>query len=51
VPAWKESGGFASTYSPNAAFVQALVPMAAGNSYTVVLVWKSNLPMPAGDSI
>jgi hypothetical protein len=49
--AWKESGGFAGTYSPNAAFVQALVPLNAGTSYSVALVWKSNRPMPAGDSI
>ena len=51
VAAWKESGGFAGTYSPNAGFVQALVPLTAGTTYTVELVWKSNVPMPAGDSI
>jgi len=50
VVAWKESGGFAGTFSPNAAFVQALYPLAAG-TYTVELVWKSNLPMPVGDTI
>jgi hypothetical protein len=39
---WKESGGFAGTYSPNAAFVQAVVPLAAGSSYTLKLAWKTN---------
>jgi uncharacterized protein YkwD len=42
--AWKESGGFAGTFSPNAAFVQAVVPMATGSSYTVKLRWKTNKP-------
>jgi hypothetical protein len=49
--AWKESGGFAGTFSPNAAFVQTLYPMTAGTTYTVTLQWKTNKPMPAGDSI
>lgn len=40
--AWKESGGFAGTYSPNAAFVQSLVPVVAGNTYTFKLKWKPN---------
>jgi hypothetical protein len=48
--AWKESGGFAGTFSPNAAFVQALYPLTAG-TYTVELVWKSNTPIPVGDTI
>ena len=39
---WKESGGFAGTFSPNAAFVQATSPLAAGHSYTVKLKWKTN---------
>jgi hypothetical protein len=42
--AWKESGGFNGTFSPNAAYVQALVPMPAGHVYTVRLKWKANGP-------
>jgi hypothetical protein len=42
--AWKESGGFAGIFSPNAAFVQAAVPMKAGNTYTISLQWKTNKP-------
>ena len=42
VAAWKESGGFAGTYSPNAAFVETVYPMNAGTTYTVQLVWKTN---------
>ena len=40
--AWKESGGNAGTYSPNAAFVQAALPVSGGTSYTAKLVWKAN---------
>jgi hypothetical protein len=40
--AWKESGGFAGTFSPNAAFVQTVVPLAMGVSYTITLEWKAN---------
>jgi hypothetical protein len=42
VVAWKESGGNAGTFSPNAAFVQAVVSLAAGTAYTVKLQWKAN---------
>jgi hypothetical protein len=42
VVAWKESGGYAGTFSPNAAFVQTVIPLAAGTTYTVTLVWKAN---------
>lgn len=42
--AWKESGGFAGTFSPNAAFVQTVVPMSVGSSYTTKLRWKTNKP-------
>ena len=42
IAAWKESGGFAGTFSPNAAFVQTVYPMASGTTYRVDLVWKSN---------
>lgn len=44
--AWKESGGFAGTFSPNAAFVLATATMTPG-SHTVTLVWKANKPVPA----
>jgi hypothetical protein len=40
--AWKESGGFAGTYSPNAAFVTAMVHLQTGTTYTVWAVWKAN---------
>jgi Bacterial Ig-like domain (group 3) len=40
--AWKESGGFAGTFSPNAAFVKATYPMAGGHSYAFKLKWKTN---------
>jgi hypothetical protein len=40
--AWKESGGFAGTFSPNAAFLQTVIPVAAATTYTVTLVWKAN---------
>jgi len=39
---WKESGGFAGTFSPNAAFVQTVVPVVHGVAYTASLVWKAN---------
>ena len=51
VVAWKESGGFAGTFSPNAAFVQARVPMTTGIQYTITLVWRSNVAMATGDAI
>jgi streptogramin lyase len=40
--AWKESGGFAGTYSPNAAFVKATYAMTGGHSYVFKLKWKTN---------
>jgi hypothetical protein len=46
VVAWKESGGFAGTFSPNAATVLAAVPVAAGTAYNVKLQWKANLSDP-----
>jgi hypothetical protein len=42
VVAWKESGGFAGTFSPNAAFVQTVFHATATHTYTVQLVWKTN---------
>ena len=47
---WKESGGFAGTFSPNAAYVQSAVPLNAGMAYTITLVWKANKPA-AGTTI
>ena len=46
--AWKESGGFAGTFSPNAAFVQVLFDMTSGHTYIFKLKWKPNKPAPAG---
>jgi hypothetical protein len=46
IAAWKESGGFAGTFSPNAAFVQTVFPMNAGTAYTVKLKWNANKPAP-----
>ena len=40
--AWKESGGFAGTFSPNAAYVQTVIPLAAASTYTITLKWKAN---------
>ncbi|TMC68042.1 MAG: hypothetical protein E6J18_14800 [Chloroflexi bacterium] len=40
--AWKESGGFAGTFSPNAAFVLATYPMSGGHTYVFSLKWKTN---------
>jgi hypothetical protein len=40
--AWKESGGFAGTFSPNAAFVETVYPMSGGTTYAVQIVWKTN---------
>src|SRR5207237_2365194 len=44
---WKESGGNAGTFSPNPAFVQAVVPLAAGTSQHDNLKEKSNATTPA----
>jgi fluoride ion exporter CrcB/FEX len=49
--AWKESGGFNGTYSPNAAFVQATANLTGGTTYSAKLVWKTNRPAPANASI
>jgi len=42
--AWKESGGFAGTFSPNAAFIKAIYPAVAGHTYVFKLKWKTNKP-------
>jgi hypothetical protein len=44
--AWKESGGYNGTFSPNAAAVQVALPLPAGTSYVIDLVWKSNKSSP-----
>src|SRR5438270_1017527 len=49
--AWKESGGFAGTFSPNAAFVATDLHLKVGNTYTVWLVWKANRRAPASSAI
>ena len=46
--AWKESGGNAGTYSPNAAFVTADLHLQGGNTYTLWVVWKANRYAPSG---
>jgi hypothetical protein len=48
---WKESGGFAGTFSPNAAFAQGSVSVSKGTTYTVRLQWKANKPAPASATI
>jgi len=41
---WKESGGFAGTFSPNAAFVQTGFVINAASAYHLSLEWKTNRP-------
>jgi hypothetical protein len=62
IVAWKESGGFAGTFSPNAAFVETTQPFVAGTPYTIKARWKANKsavgatifagagPLPAGSA-
>lgn len=42
IAGWKESGGFAGTFSPNAAFVETMVQMNKGTTYTIKIQWKAN---------
>jgi hypothetical protein len=42
--AWKESGGKAGTFSPNAAFVHAVMDLTAQTTYDFRIRWKSNIP-------
>jgi len=42
--AWKESGGFAGTFSPNAAYVETVVALVAGTTYSIKARWKTNKP-------
>src|SRR6202162_5019851 len=51
VIAWKESGGFAGTFSPNAAFVEATFPVTAGQTYDIKLQWKTNKAEAAGVTV
>jgi hypothetical protein len=44
--AWKESGGFAGTFSPNAAFAQTTYQMSSGHTYVFKLKWKTNKNAP-----
>ena len=44
--AWKESGGIAAAYSPNATSVEAVTALAAGHSYVFKLKWKANRAAP-----
>jgi len=46
VVAWKESGGYAGAYSPNAALLETAVSLAAGTPYTIKVQWKTNKPAP-----
>ncbi len=48
IVAWKESGGFAGTYSPNAAYVETSQPLVAGTAYTLKVRWKTNKPAGGG---
>ena len=48
--AWKESGGYAGTFSPNAASVHTILPLKGGSTYTFKLVWKTN-KLASGASI
>jgi len=51
IVAWKESGGFAGIFSPNAAFVQAVFPVTGGTTYHVKLRWKSNHNMDVNERV
>src|SRR5438034_6497470 len=51
IAGWKESGGFAGTFSPNAAFAQTMVQMTAGSLYTIKIQWKTNKAAAANASI
>jgi hypothetical protein len=42
--AWKESGGSAGTFSPNAAYLQFAINLKGGTTYTLQLLWKTNQP-------
>ncbi|PYO60674.1 MAG: hypothetical protein DMD28_12250 [Gemmatimonadetes bacterium] len=46
--AWKESGGYGGTYSPNAAYLHTVLELSASTTYTLELVWKTNKPSAGG---
>jgi hypothetical protein len=46
--AWKESGGFAGTFSPNAAYAEAVLGVTSGHNYVFTLGWKPNIAAPGG---
>lgn len=48
IVAWKESGGSAGAFSPNAAFVETSQPLVAGTAYTIKARWKTNKPSGGG---
>jgi hypothetical protein len=39
---WKESGSVAGAFSPNAAYLETIVTLDYGNTYTIKLKWKAN---------
>jgi hypothetical protein len=41
---WKESGGSSGTFSPNAAWAETVIDLAAGTTATITLQWKTNVP-------
>src|SRR2546426_10764139 len=47
---WKESGGFAGTFSPNAAFVQTMFSITANTTYNARLQWEGKKGAPPGAS-
>lgn len=52
VHSWKESGGGAGTFSPNAAFVHGVFgDFFKGTTYTVKLQWKANKPTTTAQHI
>ncbi len=51
IAGWKESGGSAGTFSPNAAFLETIVQMTAGTLYTIKIQWKTNKPAAANATI
>ncbi|TMF54520.1 MAG: hypothetical protein E6I16_15530 [Chloroflexi bacterium] len=51
IAGWKESGGFAGTFSPNALFLQTMVQMTHGTTYTIKIQWKTNKAAGASQSI
>jgi hypothetical protein len=44
IVAWKESGGSAGTFSPNAAFVETTQVLLKATAYVIKVRWKTNKP-------